>query len=246
MKSLSLVIPLYNEAENISISLGPLITALNRSDTDYELILVDNGSSDSTNILIKAIAEKEKRVKVVAIKKNQGYGWGIMSGLRQAEGEFIGYMCGDGQVKSEDVIATIREAKSKQYDLVKVRRIYRHDGQKRKLITFIYNIMMQLFFRIGTWDVNGTPKIFRRELLDKFDIKSREWFIDAEIMIKSKMLKLKIHEVPISFFPRTKGKTNINIFAIFQFLKNIYYYKTHRDLGFWVKTIKPAANDQKF
>jgi len=237
-KDLSLVIPLYNEAENIGFSIEALIETLNRNDVNYELVLVDNGSLDSTNTLIKTIADKEKRVKVVEIKKNQGYGWGIMNGLRQAEGEFIGYMCGDGQVKTEDVMATIKEAQSKKYDLVKVHRIYRHDGLKRKLITFIYNIMMQLFFKIGTWDVNGTPKIFRRDLLDKFDIKSREWFIDAEIMIKTRMLKLKMSEVPISFFPRSKGKSNINISAISQFLKNIYYYKTHRTLGHWAKTIK--------
>lgn len=237
MKDLSLVIPLYNEAENIPFSLEPLIAVLNSSDTDYELILVDNGSLDLTNVLVKAIAEKEKRVKVVEIKKNQGYGWGIMNGLRRAEGEFIGYMCGDGQVKREDIIEVIKEAKSKKYDLVKVLRVSRHDGIKRKIITVTCNIMMQLFFGISTWDVNGTPKIFRRELLDKFNIKSCDWFIDTEIMIKSKMLKLKVHEVPIDFFPRAKGESSVNFFAILEFLKNIYKYKVGGDIRAWQKTI---------
>jgi len=237
MKDLSLVMPLYNEAENVSLSVESLIVALNRNDLDYELILVDNGSSDSTNNLIKAIAEKEKRVKIVEIRKNQGYGWGIVNGLKQAEGEFIGYMCGDGQVKFEDIIRAIKEVKSKKYDLVKVRRVSRHDGARRKIITFMCNIMMQFFFKIGTWDVNGTPKIFRRGLLDKFDIKSRDWFIDTEIMIKSKMLKLKIHEVPIDFFPREKGKSNVNLFAIFEFLKNIYKYKVNGEIKAWQKTV---------
>ena len=230
--------PLYNEAENISFSVESLIVALNRNDVDYELVLVDNGSSDSTNILIKAIAEKEKRVKIVEIRKNQGYGWGIINGLKQAEGEFIGYMCGDGQVKLEDIIRAIKEVKSKKYDLVKVRRISRRDGARRKVITFIYNIMMQLFFRIGTRDVNGTPKIFRRKLLDKFEIKSRDWFIDAEIMIKSKILKLKINEVPIDFLPREEGKSNVNLFAIFEFLKNIYQYKVNDEIKAWQKKYK--------
>src|SRR3989338_7798048 len=147
-------------------------------------------------------------------------------------------MCGDGQVKLEDIIRAIKEAISKKYDLVKVRRVCRHDGIKRKIITFICNIMMQFFFRIVTWDVNGTPKIFRKELLDKFDIKSCDWFIDTEIMIKSKILKLKIQEVPISFFPRKKGKSNVNFFAIIEFLKNIYKYKVGGEIRAWQKAMR--------
>src|SRR3989338_2547207 len=224
-ESLSLVIPLYNEQKNISLVINPLIEALNSSQINYELILVNNGSLDSTPQLLNGLAKEHSNIKIVNIIKNQGYGWAIMSGLQQAEGSLIGYMCGDGQVKPEDSIKVFKEVVSKKVGLVKVSRVLRRDGIKRKIISKLYNALMQIMFDIKIQDVNGTPKIFRKELLDTFKLKSRDWFIDAEIIIKSKILKLKILDVPIEFLARKNGKSNVHILAIFEFLKNICIYK---------------------
>ncbi len=238
-KDISLVIPLYNEEDNVYPVIKPLITALDKSGISHELILVNNGSLDSTPELISGLAKERNEIKIVNVLKNQGYGFGILKGLELAEGKFIGYLCGDGQTNPQDVIAVVKKAETGNYDLVKAHRVSRGDGPKRKIVSLICNLLMQAFFRIGTWDVNGTPKLFRKELLNKFGLKSYDWFIDTEIMLKAKILALKISEVPVKFFPRRKGKSNIHISAIFEFLKNIYRYKFDNPLESWInKAIK--------
>ncbi|MEW6075880.1 MAG: glycosyltransferase family 2 protein, partial [Candidatus Omnitrophota bacterium] len=132
MRGLSLVIPLYNEADNIRELIGTLSAALEKEKIEYELVLVDNGSSDATGALIEEYARADNRIRRVNVRKNIGYGWGIIKGLEAAEGEHLGFMCGDGQIKPADVVRVYRKLTEERLDLCKVRRVYREDGLQRK------------------------------------------------------------------------------------------------------------------
>lgn len=224
-KELSIVFPLYNEAENIYPVVMPIAQVLKSHNIDYELVLVDNGSFDGTGQILENLSRLDDRFKKVIVKHNQGYGWGVICGLKAATGRFVGFMCGDGQIYPKAVIDVFNKLKHENLDIAKVKRVVRKDGLKRRAISEIYNLLFFLFFNVGTMDVNGTPKIFKGELLDKFAPSSKDWFIDAEIMIKAKELGLKIGEVPVVFLARQKGKSNVGLSAILQFLKNMIRYK---------------------
>jgi len=203
----------------------PIAQVLKSHGIDYELVLVDNGSLDRTGQILEDLSRLDARFKKVTVKHNQGYGWGIICGLKASTGRFVGFMCGDGQIYPKAVMDVFNKLKYENLDLAKVKRAVRKDGLKRHVISEIYNLLFFLFFNVGTMDVNGTPKIFKRELLDKFAPSSKDWFIDADIMIRAKELGLKIGEVPVVFLARQKGKSNISLSAIFQFLKNMIRYK---------------------
>lgn len=232
--TLSLVIPFYNEEENIELVVSGLVNSFEKESIDYELILVNNGSVDkSPHILENLAREKPDKMKVVHVSVNQGYGWGIINGLKLASSEFIGYMCGDGQIRPKDVLKVFKTIKNENYDLVKVKRVARKDGIIRKVVSTVYNWLFLVTFNARTLDVNGTPKIFKGELLEIFSPSSKDWFIDAEMMIKAKYLNLRMGEVPVEFLRREKGGSHVELTTILEFVRNIFTYKFGRGIREW-------------
>ena len=238
--NLSLVIPFYNEEENVKSVVSELIAELEKADVDYQLVLVNNGSVDETPQLLEDLAgEKPARITVVHVPVNQGYGWGIINGLKQARGEFVGHMCGDGQIDPEDVVRVFDSIKDKNCDLAKVKRVVRKDGIIRRALSAAYNLLFLVVFNVKTLDVNGSPKILRREFLNRISPSSKDWFIDAEIMIKAKYLNLKVDEVPVEFLRREKGRSHVAFATIWEFTQNMFNYKFGRGIKEWKqKTLK--------
>ena len=238
--SLSLVIPFYNEEKNVRSVVNGLIAELGKADVDYQLVLVNNGSVDDTPQILEDLArDKPDRITVAHVPVNQGYGWGIINGLKLASGEFVGHMCGDGQIKPQDVLKVFDSIKKGNYGLAKVKRVSRRDGIIRRMLSVSYNLLFQFAFSVKTLDVNGSPKILKREYMDRISPVSKDWFIDAEIMIKAKYLNLTVAEVPVDFLCRERGRSHVDVTTIWEFTKNIFSYKLGRRIKTWKqKTLK--------
>lgn len=233
----SLTIPLYNEEACFGEGLNPLIAALESRRIDYELALVDNGSHDKTGKLIDRLAAKNPRIKKVVVAVNQGYGWGIIQGLKAARGDYIGHMWGDGQISPEDILKAVDKALTGEYDLVKAQRVKRKSALARRVVSKIYDLTFPVFFGLKSRDLNGAPKLFRRNLLETLDLKSKDWFIDAEIVIKCEYMNLKIAEIPVTYEVRKGGKSHVSLLRdIWQFIKNGYNFKTGTEYAQWKKS----------
>lgn len=208
--AVSLVIPLLNEEENVRSLVATLSVALTSTGHTYELILVDNGSTDGTGRVIDELALTDPRVRKVRIAVNEGYGHGILSGLGEARGDRVAFMCGDLQVHEDDVAAILTRAVEENFDLLKATRATRHDGVKRRFFSLALNTLVPMVFGTLGGDVNGTPKVMTRELFQALRLSSKRWFIDAEIMIKSgTMPDLRCGEVPVVFHPRREGRSAV-------------------------------------
>ncbi|MBI4599771.1 glycosyltransferase family 2 protein [Candidatus Uhrbacteria bacterium] len=232
----SLVIPFYNEEQCLNKVVDPLVETLETNQIDYELALVDNGSWDNTGKLIDQKVSQNPRIKKIRVEVNQGYGWGILTGLRKCQGAYLGYLCGDGQIKPDDVVKTIRHILKNDSDFVKVRRVKRMDHVVRRWVSKLYDLTVPLIFSLKVRDLNGTPKIFKRQYLDMLDLQSKDWFLDAELLIKWKRLKLEIDEIPVVFYPRLGGSSHLSLLrAIWQFAKNAYRFRTNKELVEWEK-----------
>jgi len=222
----------FNEEKSVIPAVTSLKDALNQAGINFELILVNNGSTDRTPILIKKLVSSDRRLRQVEIEVNLGYGWGAINGLNAARGEWIGFMAGDGQVDPADVVRLFRESGS-GYALIKVKRAQRQDGLIRTWISNIYVMTFCLLFGLPFYDINATPRIFRRSWLEKFQFSSRDWFLDAEILIKTKFLGLTVKEIPIIFRRRERGSSNVNLNTIFEFMKNIIRFRFGKELAQW-------------
>ena len=102
-----------------------------------------------------------------------------------------------------------------------------------RVLSSTYNFLFLVAFNVKTMDVNGSPKILRRECLTKIGPVSKDWFIDAEIMIKAKHLKLKVGEVAVEFLHREQGRSHVEFTTILEFAKNMFNYKLGRGITEW-------------
>ena len=106
-----------------------------------------------------------------------------------------------------------------------IRKNRTHDGLKRIIISKMYNLFFEIFFHTGVKDINASPKILKRGIYEKLAIESDDWFIDAEIVIKTARIGGKIGEMEIEYLPRLKGKSKVKMIHIYQFFKNMLIWR---------------------
>ncbi|MDA1303400.1 MAG: glycosyltransferase family 2 protein [Nitrospirae bacterium] len=227
--ALSLVLPLYNEEDGIREIACGLLKEFKRWAIRCELVLVNNGSTDDTAKILKELAEEYRTISVVHVPENFGYGWGILCGLRVTTSPIVGFMCGDGQIVPEDVARVYRRLIEENLDIAKVVRVVRADGFQRKVMSNVYNGMFRVLFHITSRDINGTPKLMRRQCYEELSLESKDWFIDAEVMIKAANGRYRIGEVPVEFRPRVNGRSQVRLRTAFEFLRNMVRYRFVRE-----------------
>ncbi len=220
---LSLAVPCYNEEESVRNTTVRLVQAFRERGLEVELVLVDNGSKDRTGAIIDELVAEGLPVVKEVVPVNQGYGYGVLRGLARCRGRFVGFICADGQVEATDV-AKLYEVllNAKTPKLVKVRRRFRMDGFKRKIVSIIYNGFANVLFGgLGTIDINGNPKLFPRAYYERMNLASRDWFLDAEVMIKARRLGLPVFELNVLGQMREGGASNVRGSTIWEFLVNL-------------------------
>ena len=222
---LSIAMIFYNEEKNAAGAIEKLATTGGLKIPDYEIIAVDNGSIDSTAKILKTIAEKNPHVKIATVAKNVGYGFGATTGLANCSGRYIGYIDGDGQFDPESTVMAYKKMCAENLDVCKAYRIIREYDFTRKFLSFGFNILLQFMFGVSCHDINGKPKIMRREVFESLMLKSKDWFIDSEIILKSTELGYKLGDVPTTYKKRGEGKSSVRIGTALEFAKNIITYR---------------------
>ena len=153
-------------------------------------------------------------------------GWDMKSGLQVATGKTLAVIDGDGQMPSSDIIRVYQLMKTNGLGFAKTYRSKRNDGSYRRLISVIYNILFKLLFPgINAWDMNSKPKIMTREFYEKLHLESNGWFIDAEIMIIARRLKMEIGEIETTFHSIDSRPSFVKPLAILEFLANLIWYR---------------------
>jgi dTDP-4-dehydrorhamnose 3,5-epimerase-like enzyme len=239
----SLVMPCYNEEACLGETAPALIDAFVEEGIRLELVLVDNGSRDRTGAIIDSLIAAGQPVTKVVVDVNRGYGYGIRAGLDACSAPVIGYLCADGQVAPDDVVRTYRlMAGRADRVLAKVRRRLRQDSWKRKIVSITYNALMFVAFgNLGAIDVNGSPKVFSKGHYRRLRPVSDDWFLDPEIIIKTKELGLRVIEIDVEGYARHAGTSNVRAQTTIEFLKNIWRYRFGRSLAPWRALIQDDA-----
>lgn len=224
---ISLVMPCYNEEDVVEATVADLFDAFEKGGHVLELVAVDNGSTDRTGEILNGLARGPRRILVPRVAVNQGYGNGLLAGLRAATAPWVGILCADGQVEAADVVKLFEIAqRSRDPKLVKVRRRFRMDGWKRKVTSIVYNgVITVLFPGLGSIDINGNPKILPRDFLERMQLESRDWFLDAEIMIKARRLGLPVFELNVLGQMREGGASNVRLSTLWEFVVNLALWR---------------------
>ena len=228
---LSVVVLCYRAGERLLDVAAPLHEELEGSDVAYELILVANywpREEDTTPEHADAFARTHPNTVVVAQPKAGAMGWDLRSGLDAARGDHLVYLDGDGQVPTQAVLDVFRRLEATGADIVKGRRHMREDGSVRTLTSLGFNLLFRVLFRSGPlWDVNGQPKGMTRAAYERLDLRTHDWFTDAEILLKAKAAGLTVAEVPVRFLPKSCA-SHVGVDTVREFLVNMTRWRLGR------------------
>lgn len=203
--SISIVIPAYNEEENVRLVLRDSIKKLPKYFKDWEIILVDDGSHDKTARIAKQVAEKHNEVTVLQMDKNVGFSRAMLAGIKKSTKEFVAYMPADGQFLVDDMrhcFEVLDDA-----DLILGYRGGRTDyATKRIFFSYGYLLLLLMLFDVKYMDV-GWVNIWRTNAVKRVRLEALGGiFILTEILVKFRKKGLRIVEAPSYYHPRISGE----------------------------------------
>lgn len=206
--SVSFVLPMFNEEENIARTINTLKSIAGSLAGEYEIVVVDDASTDGSAELVRLMAEKDGTLKLYRLSENTKFGGAFAEGFSRASKDVIVYMDSDLPVSIEDIEASfplIRE-----FDIVNgYSKVKKGDTIKRKFMSLVYNLMIQTFFGMNIKDINSGYKIVRREIVEGVRFASRSPFVDVELFVHAAKKNASIRQYPLIFNSREGGKSYI-------------------------------------
>jgi glycosyltransferase involved in cell wall biosynthesis len=213
--TLSIFFPMFNEEDNIHPALEAADDAcqdlIKQGEiSDYELIVVDDASTDATSRLADERAAADPRVRVVHHEVNRKLGGAMKTGFAAATGDLVLYTDGDLPFDMAELGKALRIYRLYDADLVCAYRLDRTgEGYLRALYTLAYNNLIRLLFGVRIRDVNFSFKLVRRAVLDRVSLQSEGSFIDAELIIRATRAGFRIMQFGTDYFPRTRGTSTL-------------------------------------
>ena len=205
-KSLSVLIPAYNEDDGLNYLVKEALKDAAKITHDFEVIIVNDGSTDETAVVADSLAKRYKNVRVIHLIKNQGLASAFRSGIKACSKDIVLYIEGDGQQPLKDQYQVLRKIKSA--DVVLGARSYRFDYSSfRKSLSYGFLFLLRLFFNLKYKDV-GWSQAYRRKIFDSIELKSTSPFFCAELVIKALRKGFTVTEAPVFYRSRERGSTN--------------------------------------
>lgn len=227
--SLSVFFPAYNEAENIALTVQNALTVLPEISEKYEVIIINDGSKDSTGEIIDLLQKENSNIKAIHHSQNRGYGGALKTGMYAAQYNIIAFTDSDGQFDFSQIKIFIPYLQN--YDLVIGYRKNRAEGFRRHLNAKAWGILMQSIFGIEARDIDCAFKVFHKRILDTIpQLESEGALISAEFLMKAHKSKFKIKEVPVDHYLRRAGNpTGANFNVIIKAFKELFILKKKLD-----------------
>jgi glycosyltransferase involved in cell wall biosynthesis len=205
LPELSLVLPMHNELENVRWLLPHLATTLPSLAERHEVVIVDDGSTDGTGETALALAaELGLTVRVVRHERKSGYGATVGDGLREARLAYVAFTDGDGQFEVADfalLIPLLEHA-----DLVGGWREERRDAAMRSVVSWVFNTLILVLYRLPYRDIDCAMKLMRRELLDTIELRAHSALINTELYYKARYAGFAVAQCPVPHHPRRAGR----------------------------------------
>lgn len=236
MYSLSVVLPAHNEEATVADVVEEVSAVVRKLGITYEIILVNDGSTDRTGEVARELASDVPNLRVVEHHPGRGYGGALKAGFAAATSDLIAFFPTDRQFVFAEVdrlLGQIGEA-----DIVSGDRMDRQDNLVRRLNAFGWNTLIRLLFGYLCRDIDCGFKLFRREILERVSIASDGAMVDTEFLAGARARGYRIAEVPVTHLPRTEGEaTGANLVVI---------VKAFRDLArFWLRLRRELREERR-
>jgi glycosyltransferase involved in cell wall biosynthesis len=225
--SVSLVLPMFNEEENIEHAIDCASAALEKHARDWEIVVVDDASTDRGPAIVERLAAAEPRIRLLHHEVNRKLGATLKTGYAAACKDLVVYMDADLPFDPEAIGRAIQALRVTRADMIAGYRLDRTtEGFRRTVYSYLYNSLIGVLFGWPHRDINFSFKLMRREVLEAVELKSEGSLIDAELIVKAKNLGFVIQQLGLDYFPRTRGRSTLSspsvILKIFRELMTLY------------------------
>jgi dolichol-phosphate mannosyltransferase len=205
---LSIVLPAYNEEENLPTAVERSLAALSNVEGQHEVIIVNDGSRDGTSVVARELVEEHPgTVRLLTHARNLGYGAALRTGFDNAAYDLVLYTDSDNQFDPTEVKYFL--PMMAEYDLVIGFRVYRYDRVLRSIVSWLYNRLVGVMFRLRVRDVDCGFKLMRREVLEQVGLECDNFFIDTELVARARKWNFRIAQKGVRHYPRTAGETTV-------------------------------------
>lgn len=220
--SLSLVLPCYNEEENVRVVVEDALAVLPRYADTFEIIPVNDGSRDRTHEILMQIAAEDDRVQPVSYTRNKGYGGAVTAGFDASRYDYVMFMDADRQFRIED-IGRLSPFVGR-YDIVAGFRMERSDPLIRRVNAEVFNLAVRILFGVHLRDLDCAFKIFRGDQLRSLNLISTGALINAEIQAKLRRQGATLQQVGVGHYERVAGNpTGGSLKVILRAMYNILF-----------------------
>lgn len=201
---LSVVVPCFNEEGNIARVVSQAATVGRRLCRELEIVVVDDGSTDGTPDVLRALGAEIPELRIVTHGRNRGYGAAVRSGLDRAAMDYVFLTDGDGQFDLEELPEALRMLGA--HDVVAGYRAHRRDGWWRGLWGRSWTALVNRFLGLRVRDANCAFKLVPHTLLRCTDLRSEGALISAELLLEARRFDLRIGQCAVSHYPRAHGR----------------------------------------
>jgi dolichol-phosphate mannosyltransferase len=222
-EGISLVIPAFNEDRVIAQAIREAETALAGRFREFEVLVVDDGSTDDTTTVVGWALEQAENTRLISHKGNQGYGAALRTGFEAARFPLVAFTDADCQFDLTE-LGTLA-ALADEYPIVAGYRLDRKDPWKRRFFSWGYNRMARTLLGTRVRDVDCALKVFRHSTLAQLLPESRGFFVNTEMMTRARQLGVPVIEVPVTHRPRASGESKVSLREIPKTAKRL--------LSFW-------------
>ncbi|MBN1356422.1 glycosyltransferase family 2 protein [bacterium] len=222
--SLSMVFPAYNEQDNLERLIADADRASGSVSDDYEIIIVDDGSTDRTPEILARLKESYPNLVVHTHKPNRGYTAALRTGFAGATKDLVFYSDADNQFDLQEIGLLMEKIEGN--DIVVGYRKDRQDPWIRIFVSRCFNILSHAVFKFSVRDVDCAFKLFRRNVFDEIKINSEHFMVDTEIMSKAVLYGYRVAEVGVTHLPRTAGQTTVKPTDVIKTLRGMIWLHT--------------------
>lgn len=213
--SVSLVIPMFNEEENIEHAIACAIEALQECSDDWEIIIVDDASTDRSAGIVERLSGEEPRIRLLRHRANRKLGATLRTGYAAATRNLVVYMDADLPFDPHVIGRVIQALRVTRADMIAGYRLDRTaEGFRRTIYSYLYNTLIGFLFGWPHRDINFSFKLMRREVLQAVELRSEGSLIDAELIVKAKNLGFVIQQLGLDYFPRSRGLSTLSSPAV--------------------------------
>jgi glycosyltransferase involved in cell wall biosynthesis len=200
----SAFLPCHNEEGNVERVVAATVQALEALGVPFEVIVVDDGSTDRTAEVALRLSGQDPRVRLVQHPRNLGYGAALRTGFAQARYPWVFFTDGDGQFDPRDLVRLVPHAASA--DLVVGYRLRRQDPVHRRLFGWLWNLLVRTWFGVPVRDVDCAFKLVRREVVQGLPLRATGAFLSTELLCRASAAGARVVEVGVPHYPRRWGR----------------------------------------